>query len=178
MQPVEHAARDLHRRARQNGRVDRSDGQPEQVRRWGLRPFEPNGGRSLCCAPRSHRTNRYSSSRMTFLRPGSAPGNRNAAASNSSRRRRSSASREHGSPVKRLARVRCAHRQAYPDIAPFWDRHMAVIPEDDWMDWLQGSRSAGRCARSAWEFQVSGPNVRWRRTCRRQLSTDPFTLQE
>jgi putative SOS response-associated peptidase YedK len=30
--------------------------------------------------------------------------------------------------------------EAYPDIAPFKDRHVAVIREDEWYDWLQLSR--------------------------------------
>lgn len=37
--------------------------------------------------------------------------------------------------------------EAYPDIAPYKDRHVAVVREADWMDWLQLSRPAGELLR-------------------------------
>lgn len=29
---------------------------------------------------------------------------------------------------------------AYPDLAPYKDRHIAVVRQEDWYDWLQGTR--------------------------------------
>lgn len=36
---------------------------------------------------------------------------------------------------------------AYPDIAPFKDRHVAVVREEDWFDWLRLSRPVGELLR-------------------------------
>lgn len=49
--------------------------------------------------------------------------------------------------------------EAYPDIAPFQDRHMAVVREEDWMDWLSGATSEAAILRPfpLGSFRVSGP---------------------
>lgn len=49
--------------------------------------------------------------------------------------------------------------EAYPDIAPYQDRHLAVVHEEDWMDWLTGSRSmrSTLCPFPAGSFRISGP---------------------
>ena len=48
--------------------------------------------------------------------------------------------------------------EAYPDLAPYKDRHVAVIHEDEWYDWLQMSRPAEQMLRPfpPGSFRVSG----------------------
>lgn len=139
------------------------DGKPDQVElRWGLKPIEP-GGRSvsLLRAEGHALTNRCLIIANDFyLRPGSAPGNK---------RRKveliTSAPffcfagtwrRETPEWPAAFAGITV---EAYPDIAPFQDRHMAVVREEDWLDWLQGSRSARSILRPfpIGSFRVSGP---------------------
>lgn len=49
--------------------------------------------------------------------------------------------------------------EAYPDIAPYKDRHMAVVREDDWFDWLRLDRPAEELLRPfpPGSFVVAGP---------------------
>lgn len=49
--------------------------------------------------------------------------------------------------------------EAYPDVAPYQDRHLAVVHEEDWMDWLQGRGSTKAILRRfpPGSFRVSGP---------------------
>jgi len=49
--------------------------------------------------------------------------------------------------------------EAYPDIAPHQDRHMAIVHEADWMDWLRATRPVDEMLRlfPAGSFRVSGP---------------------
>lgn len=49
--------------------------------------------------------------------------------------------------------------EAYPDIAPHQDRHMAIVHEEDWIDWLQGPRPADAILRSfpLGSFRASEP---------------------
>ena len=51
--------------------------------------------------------------------------------------------------------------EAYPDIAPHQDRHMAIVHEADWMDWLQAARPVDEMLRPfpAGSFRISGPPV-------------------
>lgn len=142
-----------------------ADGQPEQVEmRWGLRPFAPDG-RSFTLL---RAEDRIVSNRCLiiandfFLRQGSAPGNK--------RRRVELVTR---APFFCFAGTWQAETEdwpaafaaitveAYPDIASFQDRHMAVVREDDWMDWLEGGRSAGSILRPfpIGSFRVSGPRA-------------------
>ncbi len=48
--------------------------------------------------------------------------------------------------------------EAYPDIAPFKDRHVAVVRGDDWLDWLQLSRPVSELLRPfpPGSFEVQG----------------------
>jgi len=142
------------------------DGNPEQVElRWGLRPIEP-GGRQITLLRAEGRiiTNRCLIIANDFyLRPGSAPGNK--------RRRVELIT---SAPFFCFAGTWRPEQpdwpaafagitiEAYPDIAPFQDRHMAVVREDDWMDWLQGERSAESMLRPfpIGSFRVSGPPAR------------------
>jgi putative SOS response-associated peptidase YedK len=52
--------------------------------------------------------------------------------------------------------------EAYPDLAPYKDRHVAVVRQADWRDWLQQSRSVAEMLRPFPEgsFTVKGPNGR------------------
>jgi putative SOS response-associated peptidase YedK len=52
--------------------------------------------------------------------------------------------------------------EAYPDIAPYKDRHMAVVREDDWIAWLRQERSIDELLRPfpAGSFKVTGPRLR------------------
>lgn len=138
------------------------DGQAEQVElRWGLRPFTSDG-RSFTLLRAEDRkvVNRcLIIANDFFLRPGSAPGNK--------RRRVELITK---APFFCFAGTWLAAQndwpaafavltvEAYPDIAPFQDRHMAIVPEDDWMDWLQGERSAESILRPfpIGSFRVSG----------------------
>lgn len=47
---------------------------------------------------------------------------------------------------------------ADPDIAPYKDRHVAVVREDDWLDWLQQSKPVSEILRPfpPGSFSVSG----------------------
>jgi len=51
--------------------------------------------------------------------------------------------------------------EAYSDIAPFQDRHMAILAQGDWEEWLKGEVAAERILRPlpAGSFKVSGPRV-------------------
>lgn len=143
-----------------------SDGQPEQVEmRWGLRAFEPDGKSfTLLRAEDRIVSNRcLIIANDFFLRPGSAPGNK--------RRRVELITK---APFFCFAGTWQAEQsdwpaafagltvEAYPDIAPFQDRHMAIVHEDDWMDWLQGERSAESILRPLplGSFKISGPPAR------------------
>ena len=48
--------------------------------------------------------------------------------------------------------------EAYPDIAPYKDRHVAVVREEDWLDWLQQSKPVSEILRPfpPSSFSVSG----------------------
>jgi putative SOS response-associated peptidase YedK len=48
--------------------------------------------------------------------------------------------------------------QAYPDIAPYKERHVAVVREEDWVDWLCLSRPVTELLRSfpLGSFKVTG----------------------
>lgn len=52
--------------------------------------------------------------------------------------------------------------EAYPDIAPYKDRHMAVVREDDWFAWLRQERPAAEILRPfpPGSFKVTGPKKR------------------
>lgn len=139
------------------------DGQPRQIElRWGLRPGERGGPAvSLLRAENRIFTQRCLIIANDFyLRRGSAPGNK---------RRRVELITE--APFFCFAGAWSAETrdwpaafagitvEAYPDIAPFQDRHMAVVPEEDWMDWLSGTRSVEAILRPlpAGSFKMSGP---------------------
>jgi len=139
------------------------EGQPRQVElRWGLRPREP-GGRAVSLL---RAENRIFTQRCLiiandfYLRPGSAPGKR---------RRRvelitqapffcfagtwSVATRDWPAAFAGLT------VDAYPDIAPFQDRHMAVVREESWLGWLSGVCSVEAILRSfpLGSFMISEP---------------------
>ena len=52
--------------------------------------------------------------------------------------------------------------EAYPDIVPYKDRHMAVVREDDWFAWLRQERPAAELLRPfpPGSFRVIGPKPR------------------
>lgn len=52
--------------------------------------------------------------------------------------------------------------EAYPDIEPFQDRHMAVVRRSDWKAWLSGAASEAEVLRPfpVGSFRVSGPPKR------------------
>jgi putative SOS response-associated peptidase YedK len=52
--------------------------------------------------------------------------------------------------------------EASPDIAPLKDRHMAVVREEDWQDWLKGTRRPEELLRPfpLGSFTVIGPGKR------------------
>jgi putative SOS response-associated peptidase YedK len=52
--------------------------------------------------------------------------------------------------------------EAYPDIEPYQDRHMAVVPKRDWRAWLSGEASETEILRPlpVGSFRVSGPPKR------------------
>jgi len=141
------------------------DGQPEQVElRWGLRPVAP-GGRPvslLRAEGREERKRCLIIANEFYLRPGTAPGNK--------RRRVELITK---APFFCFAGVWRSELpdwpaafagltvEAYPDIAPFQDRHMAVVHEDDWADWLQGTRAVASILRPfpKGSFKVSRSGV-------------------
>lgn len=49
--------------------------------------------------------------------------------------------------------------EAYPDLAPYKDRHVAVVRQEDWRDWLQQSRTIAEMLRPflMGSFTVAGP---------------------
>jgi putative SOS response-associated peptidase YedK len=51
---------------------------------------------------------------------------------------------------------------ASPDVAPLKDRHMAVVREEDWRDWLTGSRPPDDILRpfAPGSFTIAGPRQR------------------
>lgn len=55
--------------------------------------------------------------------------------------------------------------EAYPDLAPYKDRHIAAIRDNEWYDWLQQKRPADELLRPfpAGSFRVTGPATRGRR---------------
>lgn len=55
--------------------------------------------------------------------------------------------------------------EAYPDLAPYKDRHIAVIRPEHWYDWLQQSRPAEEMLLPfpAGSFSVTGPATRTKR---------------
>lgn len=55
--------------------------------------------------------------------------------------------------------------EAYPDLAPYKDRHIGVIRDEEWYDWLQQARPAEELLRPfpAGNFRVTGPATRSRR---------------
>ena len=142
------------------------DGEPRQVElRWGLRPIEP-GGKPVSLLRSEGRiiadrclivANEF------YLRKGSAPGGGRrrvelitsapffCLAGTWQRETRDCPASYAGLTV-----------EAYPDIAPFQDRHVAVVREEDWMDWLQGERSAESILRPLppGSLRVSGPPPR------------------
>ena len=139
------------------------DGAPQQIElRWGLQPIEP-GGKSVSLLRAEGRiiTNRCLIIANDFyLRPGSAPGNK---------RRRVElitnapffcfAGTWRNETRDWPASFAGITVEAYPDIAPFQDRHLAVVREGDWMEWLQGERLAESILRPfpVGSFRVSGP---------------------
>lgn len=52
--------------------------------------------------------------------------------------------------------------ETYPDIAPYKDRHIAVVREGDWMDWLQQTRPVSELLRpfTLGSFKVAGSGKR------------------
>jgi putative SOS response-associated peptidase YedK len=52
--------------------------------------------------------------------------------------------------------------EASPDVAPFKDRHMAVVRPEDWEDWLRGARPAEEILRPfpPGSFRIAGPRTR------------------
>jgi putative SOS response-associated peptidase YedK len=54
--------------------------------------------------------------------------------------------------------------EAYPDVEPYKDRHMAVVRQEDWLAWLRSERPAADLLRPFPEgsFQVTGPTARQR----------------
>lgn len=143
-----------------------ADGVSEQAElRWGLRPFEP-GGRSVSLLRAETRvvTNPCLIIASDFyLRPGTAPGNK---------RRRVElitaapffcfAGTWQPATPDWPAAFAALTVDACPDIAPFQDRHMAVVREEDWQDWLQGERAVASILRpfAPGSFRVSGPPAR------------------
>jgi len=55
--------------------------------------------------------------------------------------------------------------EAYPDLAPYKDRHVAIVRQKDWRDWLQQSRAVAEILRPFPEgsFNVEGPQASVRR---------------
>jgi len=142
------------------------DGQPVQIQmRWGLQPVEA-GGRSVSLLRSEGRLieNRCLIIATDFyLRPGTAPGNK--------RRRIElitntiffcfAGTWRHDTP-EWPASFAALTVNAYPDIAPFQDRHVAVVREEDWIRWLDGSLSVERATQPfpAGSFRISGPPPR------------------
>lgn len=139
------------------------DGKPEQVQlRWGLRPIEPGGKQiSLLRAEGRIITGRCLIIANEFmLRPGTLPGNkRRRVEMKSSAPFFCFAGTWRNATSDWPASFAGLTVEAYPDIAPFQDRHMAIVHEDDWMDWLQGERSAESILRPLplGSLIVSGP---------------------
>lgn len=52
--------------------------------------------------------------------------------------------------------------EAYPDLAPFKDRHVAVVREEHWIDWLRQARPAEEMLQPfpLGSFTVKGPRQR------------------
>jgi len=52
--------------------------------------------------------------------------------------------------------------EAYPDLAPYKDRHVAVVREEDWIAWLTQARPVADMLRPypAGSFEVVGPRKR------------------
>jgi len=142
-------------------------GKPEQIElRWGLRPIEP-GGRTLSLLRAEGRiiTNRRCLiiANDFYLRKGTAGGDK--------RRRVELITQAPffcfaGTWQAELRDWPAAFAgltvEAYPDIAPHQDRHMAVVREEDWTDWLRGERSAESILRPfpLGSFRVTGPPAR------------------
>lgn len=142
------------------------EGAPRQVDlRWGLRPIEP-GGRSVSLLRAEGRIIAQRCLIVAndfYLRPGSAPANK---------RRRVElitqapffcfAGTWRPESPEWPASFAGITVEAYPDIAPFQDRHLAVVRQEDWRDWLEGEVAAERILTSwpAGSFLVSGPPAR------------------
>lgn len=139
------------------------DGRAEQVElRWGLRPVEP-GGRPVSLL---RAEGRLESKRCLiiandfYLRPGSAPGDR---------RRKVELVTDApyfgfaGTWRSELPDWPAAFAgltvEAYPDIAPFQDRHMAVVHPEDEFEWILGACPMQSLLRPfpKGSFRVSGP---------------------
>jgi putative SOS response-associated peptidase YedK len=142
------------------------DGQPEQVEmRWGMEP--PSGADRQITLLRSEGRAFHQRCLIIandfYLRPGSAPNNK--------RRKVEMITSAPFSCFAGTWRSETATWpasfagitvEAYPDIAPFQDRHMAVVREEDWIDWLSGARSDAAILRTfpVGCFSVSGPPMR------------------
>jgi putative SOS response-associated peptidase YedK len=140
-----------------------TDGQPEQVElRWGLHSIEP-GRKSvslLRAEGRSIANRCLIIANDFYLRPGSAPGNkRRRVEFNTKAPFFCFAGTWRNETNDWPASFAGITVEAYPDIAPFQDRHLAVVREEDWMDWLEGSRSAESILRPFpfGSFKVLGP---------------------
>jgi putative SOS response-associated peptidase YedK len=55
--------------------------------------------------------------------------------------------------------------EAYPDLAPYKDRHVAVVRQEDWIDWLRQARPVAEMLRPfpVGSFKVEGPKMAVRR---------------
>ena len=140
------------------------DGKPEQIElRWGMRPIEP-GAKPLSLLRAEGRiiTNRCLVIANDFyLRKGTAGGDK--------RRRVELIT---NAPFFCFAGTWRPEQsdwpasfagltvEAYPDIAPFQDRHMAVVRAEDWWWWLSARRTKEEIIRPfpAGSFRVVGPS--------------------
>lgn len=140
-------------------------GKPTQVEmRWGLPPFEPDGlVLNLLRAEGREVQNRcLIIANELYLRPGTLP---------NKKRRKVELITE--APFFCFAGTWSPERpdwpasfagltvEAYPDIEPHQDRHMAVVHEEDWIDWLRAVRPVEEMLRPfpLGSFSVSGPPV-------------------
>lgn len=139
------------------------DGQPEQLEmRWGLRPVEDFGKPiSLLRAEGRTVTNRCLIIANDFLlRPGTAPnGKRRKVELITSQLFFCFAGTWRPATSDWPASFAGITVEAYPDIAPFQDRHMAIVHDNDWIPWLDGSGSQDHMLRPlpAGSLRVSGP---------------------
>lgn len=142
--------------------VWRDDRHVQTEMRWGLAPFSADGGTvSLLRAEgRTFARRCLIVANDFYLRPGSGP--------NRTRRRVEMITPDPffcfaGTWAPAAAAWPAAFAgitvEAYSDIAPFQDRHMAIVRKADWRGWLSGEASETEILRPfpVGSFSVSGP---------------------